>query len=463
MSRPDLGAAADDAVAAFTRRPVGAFVDPCLALQVRIVRLSFVSDHGLLTDYDLPYTNLDRWLPGGTRYKVKAPSEWAEDHSFPISQTKNTRLSVIPEFEISTPQAAAVQAEVQARAITELLGIGPRPEWAFDGTTTFQGRTSARTSLTANAPLADLVTQHFRSLFWDVTIRGCTYHAGSTSLHHVYATYGTPVPGGAPQKTPYGADPPVDEEGITEHRMRAAVVLAERQIQRLSATERNDPHTIVQALMALVRAYTLRRDPAVPIEFDHPRYYPDLRKNEDGTPWPRRGGAWPIADYYANYAECQAICRFVRGVLMQIGCPGTAEVVVVYADENVGNGKTALEDSMVPEDTRADRYAGNQLSLGLNRDQGRTVADHKEFQALAADVVTVGEIIDPGQILNMFEACLKFTHGGVTRYYGGGMPGSALGSAQEVLKTAFSSLVRVSYLSGHERKIERIVTTQAEW
>ena len=45
---------------------------------------------------------------------------------------------------------------------------------------------------------------------------------------------------------------------------------------------------------------------------------------------------------------------------------------------------------------------------------------------------------------NNYEACLKFTANGITRYYGGGMPGLSFDTKELVLSAAFPALVWVS-------------------
>ena len=102
-----------------------------------------------------------------------------------------------------------------------------------------------------------------------------------------------------------------------------------------------DPQRIVAHLMGIVEGYTLqtvcrkcghifrkvrnRRQfmncpvcgtrPPEPV--DHPQYFPN---------------AWHLTDFLKYEAECQAIVRWVRGVICQVACPGTIETVVVWAE-----------------------------------------------------------------------------------------------------------------------------------
>jgi len=183
-------------------------------------------------------------------------------------------------------------------------------------------------------------------------------------------------------------------------------------VARVAAANSLDPHEIVSYLMGLLDRYTLQRDPGVPPEFKHPTFFNTV------------GGAWPIDAYIEKYAECQAIVRYVRGVLKQVGCPGDATPVVVWADPDIDGGATALEKEI--------GQGG-----GLNGKK-KKVGNEIWYAALAdTDPEEVGKLFSPDVMgMNNFEACLKFTHGGVTKYYGGGA--GAYDSPAEVIQAFFA-------------------------
>ncbi len=54
-----------------------------------------------------------------------------------------------------------------------------------------------------------------------------------------------------------------------------------------------------------------------------------LRNMMDRVAMRTQGGAWPLAELYNFGGECQAIARFVRGIAMQLGLPGTFNVKYV--------------------------------------------------------------------------------------------------------------------------------------
>jgi hypothetical protein len=117
--------------------------------------------------------------------------------------------------------------------------------------------------------------------------------------------------------------------------------------------------------------------------------------------------------------------RFVHGVINQIGCPGTVEAVVIWADPDVGGGATALE---------------NPLGSATLHNKSKMIDGRVCGAALAATsaALAVGQTYPPRSMMNMYEACLKFTYNGITKYYGGGA--GKFDSPADVLK-AFAALV----------------------
>jgi hypothetical protein len=139
-----------------------------------------------------------------------------------------------------------------------------------------------------------------------------------------------------------------------------------------------------------------------------------------------------MADNMGAYGECQAIVRFVRDVIKQVGCPGQAETIVVWADPDVDGGRKALEGPW---------GAGT----GLRNKEGRFGSETWFAALVDKDPVAEGYRFSIGSIgLNNFEACLRFTHNGKRRYYGGGA--GVYNSPDEVIK-AFHALCWVTFES----------------
>jgi hypothetical protein len=210
------------------------------------------------------------------------------------------------------------------------------------------------------------------------------------------------------------------------------------------------PHQIVQNLMGILPGYVLVPDPAVPAALGHPRYFTS------------DGGAWNIADFISKSAECQAIVRFIRAVIKQVGCPGTTQVIVVYADPWVNNGNTVLED---------DHEHPPSGGAGLHHSASKKVNGRDSVPSLV-DVYpgdAPGKIFDsnrrgrlPGIGSNAFEATLKFTHLGTSKYYPGGTGGGPGLATKEDVIFSFFALVWLSSAPGGQAtedlvKVEQIV------
>ena len=236
--------------------------------------------------------------------------------------------------------------------------------------------------------------------------------------------------------------------------MHAAVDVIERQgriaveSDWANGMDRNDPHLIVWSLLRYVPGYTLGKPPPGSVTDEQAA---TLDETYGHPGFGKAMGAWPIYDFPQALAECQAIVRFIRGVLLQTGVPGEAAHVVIYADAAAANGSVALEDSIVPRDSDLQKYAKREdgtyeLRPGL-ASKSRMQNGIMQAQRLADKIVKApwpGEPVPPpvpyGGTMNTFEACLRFTHGGDTYYYGGGVPRNRRSKAQMVL-WAFKQLV----------------------
>jgi len=351
--------------------------------------MSYDSDHAVLTD------RTEDWKRGTTKYHDKDSFEWVKnDHRFPISQTKNTPLKVTVVFYVSRKSTESVSGKV--------VGDGGAPFLRFEESGSFApGQTVTVKGMTAAEPLPDQVCYLANlAITWRVEGGGEIHPAGSSGPSSVYVTLDVPKD-------------ETDEDGATHRRMNAAVRLVER-------VRSNDPHTIVKSLMSRFRGYTLERNDQVPREYSHPTYFNDV------------GGAWPIAENIGATGECQAIVRFVRNVIHQVGCPGKAEAVVVFANPYNGNpierafGDKGMSGSgFIP-------YNGKQVTPWL---VDQVVEEGRWYPPSHTRLPGGGG--SPG--INNYEACLKFTHGH-TKYYAGGVQHGIFNSMEEVIQV-FNALV----------------------
>ncbi|MBI4703943.1 MAG: hypothetical protein HY744_22775 [Deltaproteobacteria bacterium] len=362
---------------------------PPVKAEIRAV--TYVGDHNLMK------VNTSDWTDAGPAHPKP---EWrkGDAQARPVSYTKGQTAVFDLELSATRDAGPAEDADLVGKA-----SFGPM---------SFTGRgpvgRDAKPVPMKGAAVGDRVRALEGSIQFTATParNGAGYGAGTSGGHKIYVTLDTPV-------TVAGSR----EAGITEKRMEAAVRL-------VGAAGTNDPHAIVSYLMRQFRFYTLRPDPAVPARYQHPAYFNEV------------GGAWPMAEYLGKSGECQAIVRFVRAAIKQVGCPGQADLVVCWADPDVGGGAKGLESTVPP---------GGGLS-----GKSKTVGGKIWYACLVDTYPDEGKIYDIEQLnahymgLNNFEACLRFEHGGTKRYYGGGA--GSYQSSDEVL-LAFYALAWVTF--GH--------------
>lgn len=344
---------------------------------LKVVELTYDSDHALLKD------DKADWRNEGTLYPEP---EWKPDRQHPISHSMKKKVSLKLKIEVKPDDACPETGTLE--------GTGPDGlKFKLDGVSYTPG--IHEFALTSDKELSEKVRKLNFAVSWKAKAEST--QGGGQTKNEMFVTIDTPINEG--QK----------EDGVTYKRMSKAV-------EMVGAVGSTDPHTIVAALMKKFPFYTLERDPAVPEEYDHPQFF-----NKEAE----KAGAWPMADYIANAAECQAIVRFVRGVIKQVGCPGEAKPVVIWADPDVDGGKTVLEKDF-PATTL--------------HNKSKKVGSKTWYPALAdTDPGSVGKLFKRNAIgMNAYEACLKFTHNGVTKYYGGGA--GVYDSKDEVIH-AFQALV----------------------
>ncbi len=376
--------------------------------RIEALTTTFSDNHSLMK------VNTTDWKKDGPAHSTP---EWSKGTSEtrPVSYSKGSKVKL--DLELTATQRRGPKEGI------DVAGKAAFGNLTFAAESHVRGGAAQPVSLESATALEDKVQKLRGNIKWSAKSKKTNrkYAAGSSTGHTLFVTYDTP-------ESVAGSR----EEGITEKRMEAAVPL-------VAKARSNDPHEIVEYLMGRFNHYTLRRNTAVPAEFKHPTYFNNI------------GGAWPMADHIGKSGECQAIVRFVHAAIKQAGVPGKADLVVVWADPDVGNGATALEATSPPGGGLHDKkkWAGRQW-----------------WYACLVDTYPVeGKVYDTKELnsyymgLNNFEACLRFEHGGVKKYYGGGA--GAYDSAQEVL-LAFYALAWVSF--GHTApsgnsgaKIEKVV------
>ncbi|AUX40214.1 hypothetical protein SOCE26_016130 [Sorangium cellulosum] len=341
---------------------------PAEAPSVALHSIEFRSDHGLLKDCKGEHG----WRNAGS--PCPQP-EWTPKGAAPISVSMRKRLVIRLKLEARGGGPTALTGAIR--------GVGPAG-------ITFESRSLAPGAAPLELSSARRLRRRIRklqlALNWSVG--GARVSPAKTS-NVVYVTMGQPQT---------DKERVWQEDGVTLKRMDRAVAW-------VGPLNTLDPHAIVGALLARFPTYTLQPSPKVPRQFHHPTYL----NNE--------GGAWAMSDYPEETGECQAIVRLIRGMLRQLGIPGKTRVIVVWGDPNVGGGREAQS-----ADLEEQPWAGLDVA---KVEGGRTwraalvdgpVEEGKTYPA--SHTRMADGTLSPG--LNRYEACLEFTHGGVTRYYAGG-------------------------------------------
>lgn len=387
----------------------------------KVLELTFLSDHDLLLN------NTKTW--GSKGYSRYAKPEWTSGGvNEPITHTKGQPIKLKVKFEVgpktAAPQMAFLRGEY-ANGYAEFEGVIPNLAPGEHAVT-----------LESKGSLPSQIAKIQKSFQWklkpglDETLVG-----GTTGPHTMFLTYGTPIK---------DLPKPWAEDGVTVKRMQTCVDW----VGSLSPSDQNDLHRVVEKLMKKLGKYTLMSSPKVPEEFDHPGYQPTVQMGD-------LGGAWALAEYTTEGAECQAMVRFVNGVFRQLGAPGTYKPVVVYAHPGHKGGAEAMEQDYPPTTPVSHR----KLDKGLftkTRELWSTLVDGHVDAGWAyppPHTPLPGGKRSPG--LNTFEACLFLDANGKKKYYGGGA--GSYDSKQAVLVDCFWGLLYVHFLPGGGYTVETIV------
>jgi hypothetical protein len=377
---------------------------------IMLKSVSFLSDHNLIKDNEADYRNTGNLYPR---------QHWTPKRSVPISHTSDKPIEVELEYEVGPSGAVAETGKLVCKDdrgdlwfVKENINFSP-------------GKAKLRLK---SAGFTKFIESDNYMLQWSIE----NMEVG-------------PSPSATFHRVAFTVDSPEGYTGDTEPGVTARRVF--RSADLVHSMNSVDSHTVVKGLMTKLGAYVLQPDPSVPPEYGHPTYYRNMGSNN----W---GGAWPMMDYLGAYGECQAIVRFVGNVIKQLGMPGSMDMVYVFARPD--------SPSVAAEDKKG----------GLAFYPGYTLADqeviinkvyppsHSRYQ---------GGGTSPG--FNNFEACLKFTDSGKTKYYGGGTQGADHDTAQQVL-TSFFALVKVEPAwfpdDTHPRrvmglKIVQILAKQKDW
>jgi hypothetical protein len=185
---------------------------------------------------------------------------------------------------------------------------------------------------------------------------------------------------------------PLEPGEVTYKRMAKAVELAGR-VGTLV------PHDLVRGLMDNFGRYNLH------VQLENP---------------------WTLADDLERGAQCIDIVRFVQGILNMVGCPGLAEAKLIWAQPATPS---------IAEETPT----GGMGTVP-------SPSSHPTWQAC---------LIDGDACPNNFEAVLKFTESGSTRYYPGGVKARFV--LKEQVLGVFEFLAWIDHYDGTNYLIQQVV------
>ncbi len=339
----------------------------------RIASIAFHSDHGMLTN------NTSDWAASGALY---GEPEWyvarGQVVSHPISQTMNTTVTVEIGLDVLPENAPAAPVKLSATS--------SEPALNFDYSGTLDGGLNHRLAMTSIGKLpATIRDLENKEIAWTLEWRGWRHEIARTR-HTIFVT----------------ADTPYVAAEVTEKRMRTAVEIAGSVADRIGGL---DPHRMVREIMRYWGAYNLH------VQYDN---------------------AWELADNIEKGAQCIDIVRFVQGVLRQVGLPGTATAVLIFA---LPASPLVPEEKLFPHG-------------GLH-----TVPNHPAHPDWFAG------LIDANGCSNAFEAALRFDHGGVRRYYPGGVSMNRTYLTPQDVLYIFQCFAWLTAVGPGELNIESIMAT----
>lgn len=377
----------------------------CKPLTIILQAVRFRSDHKLLKD------NTKDWHDTGSRYKKP---EWLRHRrEYPITHTMGKKIQIYVRLSVHPSDACAESGR--------LIGNGPgKLDFLKSGVNFAPGRVIEK--LACRIPLPRKVQKGLLGITWKALTD--VRHNVGYSQNYVYVTMDTPINEGKP------------EDGVTVWRMEHAVGMVE-------AARTIDPMKIVEHLFQYFPVYVLGNvdqsslDRATQKKLDSdPKRKSKMRKAGFSA---YMKNAWPLAEYREFGGECQAIVRLIVGVLHQVGCPGKAKVKYVNANASAPY-------------TPVIRDVGTQC----------TGPDGSKGYALVDSAVKAGKLYGSrsGVGWNNYEAYMKFTHGGETGWFGGGVGKLPPGMNQLHVFYGLAEYKWVTVKRGsryvHRRKVTRV-------
>jgi hypothetical protein len=329
---------------------------PCTPIaSITVFAVEFTSDHHVLKDHN------ENWDDGGNLYPKP---DWNTRRQTAVSHTMDEEVALKLMLDVqpldACPETGTIRGVGPDGLVFEKAGVAFKGGWIT-------------VPLKSEKKLARKIQELDFAISWTST--GTSVALSATTHNTMFVTMGTPT------------DP--RHPGITLRRMRRAV-------SDTGSANSLDPHEIVEHVMSTWDKFNLHV---------------------------RMKNAWELANEARDSsghlvgADCQTIVRYTEAVIKMVGCPGTAQAVVIWAKPSAPT--LAIEND----------YGGHSLN-----DPNITHPKHPTWIATLVDGDGGG---------NAFEACLKFTYNSKTIYYAGGVGPKK--NKDEVLHV----FVRMSWFEDH--------------
>jgi hypothetical protein len=400
--------------------------------------IDVTSAHKVLSDYEADFRR------GG---KVFDGPMWTPSQSHPITHTGGQALKATIRFNDSSAAdgtSVKVAGQIRGGSRSRLRRI------AFAGTgSVSNGIVTAQVESTA--PLPTGIYKEQVQIDWGIDRAQGLVPVGTTGLHPVYVTLGVPVSEVDPKETELAESESRKLPGVTLKRLEKAFEL----VDIAKASDSLAPHALAARLMNTFPGFDLTQGS---------HFFNDS------------GGAWVVE--IGDGVECQAIVRLIKNVLDIVGAPGFRSIVCLYADpdnplipiELPWGGKPTEKDLPLKKQMKLVDFEGERRGWGV-----ALITEMPEVTDKGAFNREYGRCWKPGLVSaatnrafilrekpNSYEACLRMTVDGETRYYGGGMPGGVFSSARDVLPAAFWGMVWTMVVPNPDKTPHKFYRNPAE-
>lgn len=303
--------------------------------------LTFTSAHEEMhRNYEAKNWARRDWGCSGTSY---SRPHWRPDgRTVPISHTRGEHIRLQVQLRIRNSEICGQLIGEPVDSVVEASGA-----FRFASEVRTLGEETHLIEVVGQNPLPAWPQRITQKIQWRFQRQdGQSTALEASGPHTVFVTFGPPV-----DTQTY------EEQGATRRRMMLATHLVSQ------VSQRQAPYLkCIERLFKVLRPFVLGPEQLsgeLRGEWEQNR---ELRKYMDKVDWPsfmhykrpdkeqrlkKQGGAWPLASIHRYKGECQAIVRFTRGILHQVGFrEGTVDARYLTADFRTPEHALVKETSM---------------------------------------------------------------------------------------------------------------------